>query len=197
MPTRGTTRSTTYFDRANKWVILNSILTVQHPYFVCVCQLTNKRAHCAPDNDCMERGCPHRLTRLKACFCQSPTLHGPHNYAPPSLPSERQSSRLKCLLDYRRCFTTIDCPVNNSAVSSEICSANQKPNVRLACPKSNTKKRPIHTSFPPAICNLDQQRKTDIEIFYSYCNIHKISPHAHENLKISPCDCHRRNVNCN
>ena len=36
VPTRAAMRSTTYFDRANKWVILINILTVPHLYLVCV-----------------------------------------------------------------------------------------------------------------------------------------------------------------
>ena len=34
VPTRATMRSTSYFDRTNKWVILAKILTVQHLYFL-------------------------------------------------------------------------------------------------------------------------------------------------------------------
>ena len=45
-------------------------------------------------------------------------------------------------------------PQSNSTVSSDIRSPNPKPNMRLTCPKFNTKKRPSHTSFPPPICNL-------------------------------------------
>ena len=124
-----------------------------------MCQSTNKQVNCAPDKHFMESECSRRLTRPPACFCQTPILPGPptsqlRSNDPPSLPSERQTSRFECLPDYSRCLSTDECPPSNSAVCSDIRSANPRPNVRLACPKPNTRKRTSHTLFPPPICNL-------------------------------------------
>ena len=143
VPTRTTTHSTTYFDRANKRVISNDIL-ILHTCIFFACQLTNKQIHCAPDKDCMKREHPRRLTRPPARYCQSPTLPGPSSSqlrtnAPPSHIIERQSSRLECLPDYSRRLSIDECRQNNSAVTSDIRSVNPNPNVQLICPKSNTK----------------------------------------------------------
>ena len=120
---------------------------------ICFCQSTKNLVHCAPDKHCMER--PRRLTRHAALFV---TLHPcldlhPHNYVPSLYQAFLANASHRASNAYR---ITADVPLlmNALRIILHIRSANPNPHVRLACPKSNNKKRPSHTSFPLPICKL-------------------------------------------